>query len=175
MTRRLFNIAAAASLMLLGLSLAAGIAGRFFPFDWPEQHYLTAAHNVFVTMDRGFGGDFLVGRLAVFNNVENGIYRGSIWTLGPLVSNRIYVGGTLGIWCTTETEYGRKDFNSQKFNLQWPGIYYRSFVRLPPALPDVWRTCLVSMWYPIAAFSVLPLVWVWKRHFGRKWRKIDSL
>lgn len=88
------------------------------------------------------GGD-VAPSVAFFNNAEYGPYRGSLIGLHGVVDPDLL----------RVSHFGRAY-----------GIYYRYFQWTHTTL---W-TLMVSMWYPLVAFSILPATWYY--HFARRKR-----
>jgi hypothetical protein len=49
---------------------------------------------------------------------------------------------------------------SQKSGLDFPGVYYRYFFR--SSAHTTW-SLMVSLWYPIVLFAILPALWLFHR------------
>jgi hypothetical protein len=159
MTNRQFNAASFVSGVLAGFSIILWLATFIVS---PENYRLSFTHHFHVSVWSGFTGDTL-GRLVVFTDTQ-----------GP------YAGGMLGVagkeiqsgWHTTDYKYdfGQTIFLSERAEIEdteqycdLPGIYFRHFV-LPSQPPPSW-TLMISLWYPLCLFSILPLLC-----FLRRWR-----
>ena len=153
MPNRTLKVASIASLVLLVLSLVAGILARqlYLPFrdlppTDPQWHF---------ALFRGWSNDIIVGRLLWFNGGDP--YLGSMTSLGsPERKRGMYIyNETLGLGCGELIDRDCTEF----FFGDWLGIYCRSFTRTQHPNHFAWRTCAVSLWYPILIFSILPLIW----------------
>jgi len=135
MRRILFNVASLASAVILLATIALIIVHRWVD---PAPFRLSFGQEFHVSVTDGFG-DELAGRLALFNDKDEGPYRGSMISVN---------GGPYPI----KTGFG-----------DTAGIYYRHF-RWPSQ--KLW-TLMVSLWYPLAISAPLPALWLWLR-LGRK-------
>jgi len=135
--RRVFNIASFASAVMLAFTTALW-AGAFV-LD-PCEHHLSITDSFHIGVLRG-PEHSLVGRLAFFSD-DMGPYQGSIICLSD--------------------EEGRpaRPIRQIKFG-DACGVYYRYFHFLDTG-GTLW-TLMVSLVYPVAAFSLLPAMWVWRR------------
>jgi len=127
-------VSAAFAVCTLGLWLAT-----FSVSPW--HHYVLLTRRFHVSVWSGFSGDTL-GRLVIFNNADYGPYRGSI----------------IGIMDEKGEVYPRLD-HSVEFGDSF-GVYYRYF-RWPGG-GTLW-TLMLSLWYPLVLFSILPVFWVFWR------------
>jgi hypothetical protein len=78
------------------------------------------------------------------------------------------LGGCV-IFFNQEIPNGRTTFGWVDKEINWDdyGIYFR-LVKVP-ALTDSWWTLMISFWYPIIIFSILPLLFlIQKWHIARK-------
>lgn len=147
MIYRIFTIASCISAALLGVALLLSIATCIFN---PWEHRVTLTDQFYVGVWRGFSGDTL-GRIVLFNDAEYGPYRGSIIQFTDDAGN-------------VHPEFERRIALGDSF-----GVYYRYF-RVPSGA-TLW-TLMVSLWYPVALFAVLPTAWLWMR---RRRRKLGSV
>jgi hypothetical protein len=164
MTRRWFKTISLISGVFLGLTLGLTIAA-FWLSPW-KQH-LTITDSFHIGLFRGLGGD-LIGRITFFNDSEYGPYRGSIIGLVDEQGNLLYEGGRAqpirrffwsvgdhGILCRTYVDE-RGEPVQKESSCDLPGIYYRRFEWSETVL---W-TLMVSFWYPLFLFALLPCLWV---------------
>lgn len=135
MKSRLFKAACLVSVALAGCTLVLWMA-TFFVTPW--DHRLSLSHGFHLGVWSGSTGETL-GRLVIFNNAEYGPYSGSTIQIGD-------GNGNVYPRFTRRTGWGDA----------W-GVYYRYF-RWPDG-HTLW-TLMVSLWYPLLAFSLLPVVWV---------------
>lgn len=131
MLRRTFKIATTISWALLVTTFLLWIAA--FWID-PWSHRISLGDNFHISVG---GSDWWDVSLVVFNDAEYGPYRGSIIGFSdneghsfPKFDREIYYGDT------------------------W-GVYYRYFRWLDQSV--LW-TLMVSLWYFIIVFSMLPLI-----------------
>jgi hypothetical protein len=155
MPRRPFHIA----------SLISGILSAFIVVLWlvtfvaSPQLPLTRHFNLGVCS--GFSGDTL-GRLVFFNDAQYGPYHGSIIAL----IDDEHPPKAVWAWRVSENYGARKEiiFDGKgaiqvtATGADFPGIYYRHFQW--PNTPEPLWTLMVSLWYPVFLFSVLPLIWI---------------
>ncbi len=109
----------------------------------PWDHYLSFGDKFHVSIWDLGGRD---SRIAFFSNGEYGPYRGSMI-------------GFVGADGKLDPPLKRKE----GFGDSW-GIYYRLFEWHDASLwPDtkLW-TLMVSLWYPMAAFAVMPSIGLWR-------------
>jgi hypothetical protein len=101
------------------------------------------AHHLSIT--DGFHVAVWRGSIAFFNDGENGPYGGSIIALSS----------------------GVHPARMDKAGYDFPGIYYRYF-RFWDSGEVIW-TVMVSLVYPAAILSILPVMWLWcrRRRTGR--------
>jgi hypothetical protein len=123
------RIAVSASAVLLVITLAVVIAGIWAN---PWDHAISFNQDFYIAVwNRGFDS-----RLVFFNDREYGPYRGSIIAL-------------------VDSAKPRSPFERElRFGDTW-GIYYRYF-RWPNG--QVLWTLMMSLWYPVAIFAILPLL-----------------
>jgi hypothetical protein len=136
---RAFEIAAWSSAFLLACSVISWLC-TFALNPWDHRFSLTNAFHVSVWDGPEYP---VVGSLVFFNNREYGPYRGSL----------IGISDTDG---TSVPVLDRKVAWGRSY-----GVYYRYF-RWPEG--HVLWTLMVSLWYPIILFSLLPAIWFWRRH-----------
>jgi hypothetical protein len=155
MRRRWFHIAALTSCVFLAVTVILWLV----TFVASPRLSLTRHFNLGVWS--GFSGDTL-GRLEVFNDAGYGPYRGSIIAL----SNDEHPPKSVWFWKVGEN-YGiekNNTFNAKgavqvtTTDADFPGIYYRHFQW--PDQPEPLWTLMVSLWYPLFFFCVLPLAWL---------------
>ena len=89
------------------------------------------------------------GRIVFFNNVEYGPYHGSI------------------IQISDDNGVAHPRIERTGFGDTW-GIYYRH-LRWSKSGDVIW-TAAISLVYPLAVFSILPVTWGWCR-----WRQVHRL
>lgn len=130
---------------VISTALLAGTLFLFVATNFlnPWDHYLTLGPSFHVGVWKGGDGSAIV----FFNDAEHGPYRGSITGLVG------YVDPTL--------------VHKSGFGLSY-GIYYRYFQWTHATL---W-TLMVSLWYPLVAFSILPAAWYYR--FARRKRTQDG-
>jgi hypothetical protein len=160
-----FNIVSLVSLVLAIFTLFLWLA-TFWVNPW--DHRVSLTNNFHVSVWNGFSGDTL-GRLIIFNNAQYGPYRGSIMLLTD--SNQpppIVRGWSIGHYSIgQETDFDRRgEVLLIEKACDMPGIYFRHFRRPNEALP-LW-TLMVSLWYPLFLFNVLPAVWIFRRWRSRR-------
>lgn len=129
MAHRSFKIATVVSTVMLAMSVVLFIAGYVLS---PRDCHLSLHDDFHV----GAWASGLDSRLVFFNDGEHGPYRGSIIGLA--------------------NAEGRIDpplVRKESFGDSW-GIYYRHFQWSDSRL---W-TLMVTLWYPIALFAILPLI-----------------
>jgi hypothetical protein len=134
MAHRVFNIGSFLSTILLVATVVLCIAG-FIVDSW--EHNLSVG-GLHVGLGPGFSGDTM-SRVVFFNDELNGPYRGSIigfvdeeGNLYPPLDRRVAWGDSFG-------------------------FYYRYF-RWPDG--SVLWTLMISLWYPLIVFMVLPATWL---------------
>ena len=138
MARRTLKIATCLSTAMLTVMVVLFVAGIWIN---PRDHHLSLSDTFHVSVS-GRGWDI---RLVFFNDAEYGPYSGSV--IG-VVDNQGNVYPPL----EREVSFG-----------DTAGIYYRYF-RWSGA--TLW-TLMLSLWYPIALFAILPLLW-WVFRLGSK-------
>ncbi|TWU36745.1 hypothetical protein Q31b_50270 [Novipirellula aureliae] len=128
MAHRTFKIATVISAAMLSVSVLLFLVG-YITSPWDYHFSFSDDSHV------GVWGRGLDSRLVFFNNAEYGPYRGSIIGL---------VDADGSIYPPLERE--------ESFGDSW-GIYYRHFQCSDSTL---W-TLMVTLWYPIAFFAIMPL------------------
>jgi hypothetical protein len=158
-----FNITSLVSLALAIFTLLLWLA-TFWINPWDQRISFTKSFHVGVW--DGFGGDTL-GRLVFFNNAEYGPYRGSIMGIGGEGTKETRWG-----WHTENYDFGQIIFTNQNGTVDrlrlcdLPGIYFRDIENHSYNRP-LW-TLMVSLWYPLFLFSVLPVWWIFHRWCSRR-------
>jgi hypothetical protein len=172
MTHRWFNLVSLVSAVLIGCTVVLWLA-TFAISPW--DHRVSLTHHFHIGVWSGFSGDTL-GRLVIFNNAEYGPYRGSIMGIGGPNTHEVRWG-----WHTPDDDYdfGQITFFGQQGEVvdrlrlcTLPGIYFRHFQLHGQVLP-LW-TLMVSFWYPLFLFSILPAVWIFRRWRSRHIRHVVS-
>jgi hypothetical protein len=143
MARRIFNVAAFVSTALLACTLLPWFATSAFD---PVQNHISLTRTFHIGFRPGLNGD-TIGRFVVFNDAEEGPYRGSVYQLSDGNGN-------------IHRHLVRKVAWGDSF-----GIYYRYF-RWPEGT-TLW-TLMVSLWYPLVLFAGLPLAWLFTRCRARR-------
>jgi hypothetical protein len=168
---RKFSVASFISAILAVCTLILWLL-TFSLNPWDHKVSLGKIH---VGVWEGFSGDTL-GRLVIFNDAKYGPYRGSIVSL----ANEKYPSKPVWVWRIGEN-YGigkENDFDGKgeieltEIAADFPGIYYRHFQR--PNEPQPLWTLMMSLWYPLFLFSILPVIWIICRWRSRR-SKISSL
>jgi len=114
--------------------------------------------------------------LEIFNDSQYGPYSGSIIAL----SDDKHPPKAVWDWRVSENygvgkEYifdGKGAIQVTGTGADFPGIYYRHF-QWPNTSQPLW-TLMVSLWYPLFIFSILPSVWILRRCHLRMRRKPDA-
>jgi hypothetical protein len=122
---------------------------------------------------KSFSGEGL-GMLEIFNDSQSGPYSGSIVALSERPPKAVWD------WRVSENYgAGKEIIFDGKGAIQviatgadFPGIYYRYF-QWPNKPKPLW-TLMVSLWYPLFLFSILPSVWILHRCHLRMKRKPDA-
>ena len=129
MARRVFKIVTVVSTAMLAISVLLFLAGYVFS---PWDHYMSFSDDSHV----GVWARGLDSRIVLFNDAEYGPYCGSIIGLVDVDGN-----------------VHRPLEHEEAFGDSW-GIYYRYF-----QWPDsrLW-TLMVTLWYPILFFSIVPVI-----------------
>jgi hypothetical protein len=166
MRRHWFDITS----LISGVLAAVTIVLWLVTFLASPQLPLTRHFNLGIW--EGFSGEKL-GMLEVYNDSQYGPYRGSIIAL----SDDKHPPKAVWAWSVSE-DYGvgREYIFDRKGAIQviatgadFPGIYYRYF-QWPNTPQPLW-TLMVSLWFPLLLFSVLPSVWLLRRwHLWMKQR-----
>jgi hypothetical protein len=127
MVCRTSKLATILSTVMLGIASLLFLLGFFLN---PWDHHLSCGEKFHVAVwNRG-----LDSRLVFFNNAQYGPYRGSL----------------LGILDAEGNVYPKRKWE-QSFGDSW-GAYYRYFQWTDATL---W-TLMISLWYPISAFAIIP-------------------
>ena len=142
MPRRLFSIASFGSVVFAGFTMLLCITA--FVVN-PREHHFSLSNKFHVGVWRGLSGDTL-GRLVIFNDAEYGPYHGSIISI--VAGNR-----------DLNSVFERTVVCGDSF-----GVYYRYF--RTPGEETLW-TLMVSLWYPLLLFFVLPTMWIFIRKRSR--------
>src|SRR5947208_663224 len=121
-----------------GLFCIFGILGLYALAKHPDPR----VHHVRLGLNFGIARCEGGAHLVVFNNEET----------GP------YLGGTVSI-----ARAGSISASDHETQWTYPGLYFQSF----GSLQHVW-TLLVSFWYPLAAFLVLPLLYALRHRSGKE-------
>jgi hypothetical protein len=135
----------------------------------PWDHKISLTKNFHISVWYGFSGDTL-GRLVIFNNnAQYGPYRGSIVSL----SNEKYPPKPVWVWrigenygIGKEIDFdGKGEIDLTETAADFPGIYYRH-IQWPKEPQPLW-TLMMSLWYPLFLFSILPVIWLIRRWRSR--------
>jgi hypothetical protein len=165
-SHRKFNVASLVSLVLAIFTLVLWLL-TFAVTPW--DHRISFTKNFHVSVWSGFSSDTL-GRLVVFNNAQYGPYRGSTMGIGGPNTHEVRQG-----WHTAnyDSGFGQITYIGERGEVvdrvracTLPGIYFRHFLVHDQPLP-LW-TLMVSFWYPLFLFSVLPTVWIFRRWRSRR-------
>lgn len=164
MTRRWFNGLSLVSAVFAGCTVILWLA-TFAITPW--DHRVSLTDNFQISVWSGFRGDTF-GRLVIFNDAKYGPYRGSIVALGGPDSREVRWG-----WHTADDDYdfGVITYTNPNGTIdRWrfcdlPGIYLRHFHFHDQQ--TLW-TLMVSLWYPLILFSILPAA-----GFFHRWRSRD--
>jgi hypothetical protein len=159
MTRRWFNLASLVSAALVGCTVVLWLA-TFVISPWKRRVSLT--HHFHVGVWSGFSGDTL-GCVVFFNNIEYGPYRGSIIALTDDAHPSSKQGWSFGEydWGQIIDFDGKGEIEVKEKVCDLPGVYFRHIRWSKETLP-LW-TLMVSLWYPLFLFSVVPAVWIFRR------------
>lgn len=158
MRRHWFHIAS----LMSGVLAAITVALWLVTFLASPRLPLTRHFNLGIW--KGFSGEKL-GMLEAFNDSKYGPYNGSIIA----ISDDKHPPKAVWDWRVGENYgAGKKYIFDGKGAIQvtttdadFPGIYYRHF-QWPNTPQPLW-TLMVSLWYPLFFFSVLPSVWILRR------------
>ena len=162
MTHRLLNIASLASAAFAFFVVALWLT-TFAVSPWDHRVSFTNRFNVSVWS--GFNGDTL-GRLVIFSDAEYGPYRGSIMNIGGENTREDFWG-----WHKADYDFGRSTFTNPNGTVDrlrlcdLPGVYFRHF-DIHGQAHTLW-TLIISLWYPLIAFSILPAIWTCRRWRSR--------
>jgi hypothetical protein len=126
----------------------------------PWDHKISLTKEFHISVWSGFNGDTL-GRLVFFNNAQYGPYRGSIMNFGGENTHEVQSG-----WFYANHHYDFGQITSTNSNgtidrlklCDLPGIYFRHF-QFHDQANTLW-TLMLSLWYPLILFSILPVVWI---------------
>ena len=110
----------------------------------PYGHHVSIGPNFHIGVYDG-SGDYDIGRIAVFTHPH-----------GP------YTGGMIGV-------VGGRSPSLVGFG-DTAGVYFRYFNH---SNPKNW-TLMVSLWYPLIFFSVLPGIWLWRYRFKARGQELCS-
>jgi hypothetical protein len=171
MKRHWFHIAS----LISGVLAAVAIVLWLVTFFASPRLPLTRHFNLGIW--KGFGGQKF-GMLEIFNDSQYGPYTGSIIAL----SDDKYPPKYVWLWRIGENYEiakqivfdGNGAIQVTETGADFPGIYYRHF-QWPNSPQPLW-TLMVSLWYPLLVFSVLPSVWILRHwHLGMKRRPCATL
>ena len=159
---QIFNVACLASSVLVVLTLFLWVAALQVS---PSEHFLSLADNFHVSVCKGYSGD-MPGRLVFFNRT-NGPFMGGIISLAN-PNDPPPVGWT---WRWGNYELGRSTRVCNKCAISeqfcyLPGMRFRHIGWSDNPQP-IW-TLLVSFFYPVLLFSILPVVWFVRRWWARR-------
>ena len=144
MAGKLFGMVSLVSVILLSCTFLLWLVA-FLPAAGDYSLSVTNDFHI------GIWSDFLgtpSGDIVFFNDKESGPYRGSIISLTGEKGN-------------PDNPYIKKGWGPGF------GVYYRHIL-WPESGSTLW-TLAISFAYPLAFFSILPLIWLWRRR--RKCRK----
>jgi hypothetical protein len=162
MTHRPFNIASLASAAFAFIAVALWLA-TFAVSPW--DHRVSFTDKFHVSVWSGFSGDTL-GRLVIFNDAKYGPYRGSIMVIGGEGTHEVFSGLR-----NSDYDFGRITFTNPNGTVDrlrlcdLPGVYFRHF-DIHGQARTLW-TLMISFWYPLIAFSILPAIWIFRRWHSR--------
>lgn len=124
----------------------------------PWDHKISFTQDFHVSVWKGFSGDTL-GRLVIFNDAEYGPYRGSIMRLSEENTQETQSGWHAGDYDFGQIIYTNRDDTIDKLKAcDLPGIYFRHW-KIHDQVRPLW-TLMVSLWYPLVLFSLLPIIWI---------------
>lgn len=158
MSHRQFNAASLASAAFAVCTLALWLL-TFAVTPW--DHRVSFTDRFHVSVWSGFSGDTL-GRLVIFNDAKYGPYRGSIMGIGGENTKEVRWG-----WHTEKYDFGKIIFTNPNGTVDrlrlcdLPGVYFRHF-NIHGQAHTLW-TLMISFWYPLTAFSILPAIWIFRR------------
>gem|GEM_PF-5709135 len=168
-SHRRFNVASLVSLVLAVFTLVLWLL-TFAVTPW--DHRISFTQNFHVSVWRGFSDD-IPGRL-VFFNATNGPFVGGTIALSstndPPPVRRIWHLGKNGFGHITILQRGGEI--SERF-CDLPGVYFRHIRWFNNYLP-VW-TLAISFWCLFFLFSILPMVWIFRRWRARYSKPSPSL
>ena len=128
MAHRAFKIATVVSAVMLAVSILLFLVGYVFN---PWDYHVSFSDDSYV----GVWSRGLDSRLVIFNDAEYGPYLGSIIGL---------VGADGNIYPPIEREEAYGDSL---------GVYYRAF----QWADSTFWTLMVTLWYPVALFAIMPI------------------
>ncbi len=150
-----FNSAALVSTILAVCTFVLWLA-TFAVTPW--DHKISLTKHFHVSVWKGFSGDTF-GRLVIFNDVQYGPYRGSIMSLGGEDTHETRRGWHAGDYDVSQITLTNLDSTSDKLKAcDLPGIYFRYWQMHDQERP-LW-TLMISLWYPLFLFSILPVIWI---------------
>jgi hypothetical protein len=150
-----FNVASLVSTTLAVCTFALWLA-TFAVTPW--DHKISLTKNFHVSVWKGFSGDTF-GRLVIFNDAQYGPYRGSIMSLGGEDTHETRRGWHAGDYDVGQITFTNLDSTSDKLKAcDLPGIYFRYWQMHDQERP-LW-TLMISLWYPLFLFSILPVIWI---------------
>ena len=170
--RRKFNIASLVSLALAIFTILLWLP-TFLMNPWGQ--YVSFTKNFHVGVWSGFSGDTL-GRLVVFNNDQYGPYRGSLMGIGGENTQETRWGWHIENY--EKYDFGQITFTNPNSTVDklrlcdLPGIYFRHF-QIHNQVRPIW-TLMVSLWYPLFLFSVLPIWWIFRRWRSRHSQRLPG-
>jgi len=162
MTHRPFCAASLASAFFAVCVLALWLA-TFAITPW--DHRVSLTDRFYVSVWSGFGGDTL-GRLVIFSDAHYGPYRGSIIGIGGENTHEVRWG-----WQAGHYDFGKITFTNPSGTVDrlrlcdLPGVYFRHF-DIHDQAHTLW-TLMISLWYPLIAFTILPAIWIFRRWRSR--------
>ncbi len=142
MAGKIFSTASLVSVILLGCTILLWLAA-FLP---AADHSLSVTGDFHIGIWSGFHGS-PSGYIVFFNDKENGPYQGSMISLDGEKGNH-------------NNPYIKKGWGPGY------GVYY-CHILWPESGATLW-TLAISFAYPVVLFSILPLIWLWRRRKGGK-------
>lgn len=131
--RTKLNVASGISVVLLIITLGLCLLSHWIAD--PQKQRISLGPNLYITVEEGFFNGDAIGHIVVFNDDNDGPYRGSM------------------LFVDTPPQH----FVERRFDA-W-GIYYRYF----ELNQNVLWTFRISLWYALILFSVAPVVWLIRR------------
>lgn len=162
MTHRLFNITSLASAAFAFFAVTLWLA-TFAVTPW--DHRVSFTDRFHVSVWSGFRCDTL-GLLVIFSDAKYGPYSGSIMPIGGKGTHEDFSGLHI-----SDYDFGRMTFTNPNGTVDrlrlcdLPGIYFRHF-DIHGQAHTLW-TLMISFWYPVIAFSILPAIWIFSRWHSR--------